>query len=334
MTTRPTLNQRLRKLVGPIITECELLQKYTLGAQLGTGGSATVYSGRNRTTGRKVALKMFDKASMINTRDTIGGMANPHTEEKAVTRVRRRLSQIVSEIEVLEQLDHPNLIEYIEGFETSHRICLVFELVEGSDLFHLVVRRKRLPEVLIAHFLAQVMQAMQYCHSKHIYHRDLKLENILVTKDNQIKVIDFGLAQQKHGYLRTMCGTPLYCSPEMLFLTRETREIGYDGAPADVWSIGVIGFALATGCAPFDDSTLTNLRQALREEEIYYNEYLSDDLRSFLSSILTFQVEDRPSLEDLSRDRFLFQANAAALKRSDSSTETESITSDRSISPW
>lgn len=297
---RLSINERLRSVMGDMITEDELQRKFTFGRLLGSGATSKVYSAMENDTGREVAIKVFDKASMIEVRRSMVADGE-YVKEKAIHRVRRRLVKILSELEISKSLDHPNIIKYLGAYETSHRLCIVHELVDGCDLLEHLLTHGKMKEEQAASVFYQLLQALQYCHARHIYHRDLKLENVLLTKDLRVKLIDFGLSEvvPPGTMLKTICGTPLYCSPEVLFLHSSTRGAGFHGGPVDVWSVGILIFALLTGCAPFDDSSFTKLRHEVHRNRIMYPSYLSNEVKGLLKLLLIFDPLMRPTIADI-----------------------------------
>nr|CCA16061.1 protein kinase putative [Albugo laibachii Nc14] len=291
------LRERLRLVLGKTLTEDEVLGRFQFGELLGTGATCKVYAALDATTNAKVAIKVFDKAKLIELRQSIAVRAH---KELAVHRVCRRLRKIISEIEILRAIDHPNIIKFFGAYETSHRICIVFEHVKGADLLDYLTKKGRLCEAKATFVFQQIFSAVRYCHERNIYHRDLKLENVLVRSDLHVKVIDFGLAERRHGLLDTVCGTPLYSSPEVLFSDSQFECSGrFQGAPADVWSVGVMLFALLTGCAPFDDSTFETLRYDVSRNRITYPAHISDAAKGLLKTMLTFDPQVRPSITDI-----------------------------------
>ncbi|KAF1323417.1 Camk/camkl protein kinase, partial [Globisporangium splendens] len=297
---RMSIHDRLRAIMGDMVTEDELQQRFTFGRLLGSGATSKVYAAVDTATGREVAIKVFDKAAMIEVRRSMVADGD-YTQEKAVFRVQRRLLKIVSELEISKSLEHPNIIKYLGAYETSHRLCIVHELVEGCDLLEHLLANGKMKEAQAAHVMRQLLSAVHYCHERHVYHRDLKLENVLITPDYHVKLIDFGLSEiaPPGEMLKTICGTPLYCSPEVLFLNSAARQKGFHGGPADVWSIGVLIFALLTGCAPFDDSNFVRLREDVCRNAIAYPKFLSDEVRGLLKSMLIFDAQLRPTVADI-----------------------------------
>ncbi|KAE9340381.1 hypothetical protein PF008_g11139 [Phytophthora fragariae] len=298
-----SIDDRLRALIGDVISEEELEQRLTFGRVLGTGATSKVYEAVDTATGERVSVKVFDKVAMVEARRSMVADGQ-YVPEKAVHRVRRRLLKLVSELEISKSLHHPNIIKYLGAYETSHRICIVHELVEGSDLLEHLLENGKMPEDQAAGVFRQLLSALEYCHTRNVFHRDLKLENVMITKDLKVKLIDFGLSEVvafPEQPLKTVCGTPLYCSPEILFLhtTAEAARKGYQGGPADVWSVGVLIFALLTGCAPFDDSDFHLLRRDVSRNHINYPAYISDQARGLLKNVLVTDALMRPTVTDL-----------------------------------
>ncbi|OQS05840.1 kinase [Thraustotheca clavata] len=301
-----SLNDQLRQLLGDEITEKQLLEKFSFEKVVGSGATAKVYIAYDYQEKREVAIKVFDKAMMIEQRKSIANDGY-NSKDTAVQRARRRLKKIICEIDIAKRLDHDNIIKYLGGYETSHRICIVQELVDGTDLLQHILDEDKMGETTAAYVFEQLLRALEYCHSYNVWHRDLKLENVLISSSHQIKLIDFGLSERTEEFLKTVCGTPLYCAPELLFLNSNTRATGVHGGPADIWSAGVLLFALVTGCAPFDDSTFASLRQDVYRNAITYPETMSLGLQEFLRSIFVTDVRVRPSISELLAHPWLVQ---------------------------
>ncbi|KAH7474909.1 hypothetical protein PRIC1_012956 [Phytophthora ramorum] len=298
-----SIDDRLRALIGDVLSEEQLKQRLTFGRMLGSGATSKVYEAVDTTSGQRVSVKVFDKVAMVEARRSMVADGQ-YVPEKAVHRVRRRLLKLVSELEISKSLDHPNIIKYLGAFETSHRICIVHELVEGSDLLEHLLENGKMPEDQAAGVFRQLLSALEYCHGRNLFHRDLKLENVMITNDLKVKLIDFGLSEvvaYAEQPLKTVCGTPLYCSPEILFLhaTVEAGREGFRGGPADVWGVGVLIFALLTGCAPFDDSDFQRLRRDVSRNRINYPAHISDQAKGLLKSVLVTDPLVRPTVTDL-----------------------------------
>ncbi|CAH4029618.1 unnamed protein product [Pieris brassicae] len=205
----------------------EKIEDYEILEHLGKGGFAHVYRARCRKTGYFVAIKMIDKALMAR-----AGM---------IERVRQ-------EVTIHSRLKHPAILELYTFFEDAHYVYLVLELAHNGELAkHFKLGTRGLSEKAAADFFRQVVSGVLYLHTHNIIHRDLSLNNLLLTKDLNVKIADFGLATQLNGPDEkhvTMCGTPNYISPEVA-----SREL--HGLPADVWGLGCMLYTLLVGSPPF-----------------------------------------------------------------------------------
>lgn len=150
-------------------------------------------------------------------------------------------------------MNHPNIVKIFEAFETENHVYLVMEYVGGGSL-HSYLKEKphrRLEEEDAKFIFKQILTALHYCHRKSIAHRDIKLENILLDENKQVKLIDFGFSTciPNDKKIKMFCGTPSYMAPEIV------AKEEYAGPPADMWASGVLLYALMNGCFPFRGST-------------------------------------------------------------------------------
>ena len=161
------------------------------------------------------------------------------------------------EINILSSLNHPHIIHVIEIIQTESFYYIVMEYCPEGELFSYIVHKKRLSEEEASFLFYQIVNAVEYIHSKNISHRDLKPENILLLSNRSIKIIDFGLSNyiDNKADLSTPCGSPCYAAPEML------KNKLYDGKKVDIWSIGIILYAMVCGYLPFDDKNTQRLYQ-------------------------------------------------------------------------
>ncbi|KAK5614816.1 hypothetical protein CRENBAI_012239, partial [Crenichthys baileyi] len=158
------------------------------------------------------------------------------------------LVHIRREIEIMSSLCHPHIITIYEVFENKDKIVIVMEYASQGDLYDYICDKKNLSEREARHFFRQIVSAVHYCHQNGIVHRDLKLENILLDGNGNVKIADFGLSNLYHRdeYLQTFCGSPLYASPEIV------NGWPYRGPEVDTWSLGVLLYTLVHGSMPFD----------------------------------------------------------------------------------
>ncbi|KAG1354654.1 CBL-interacting protein kinase 9 [Cocos nucifera] len=211
--------------------------KFELGRTLGEGTFAKVKFARNVQTGDSVAIKILDKDQVLR--------------HKMVELIKR-------EISTMKLIKHPNVVQLYEVMASKTKIYIVLEFVDGGELFDKIVKHGRLKEDEARRYFQQLINAVDYCHSRGVYHRDLKPENLLLDSYGNLKVSDFGLSAfapqiREDGLLHTACGTPNYVAPEVL------NDKGYDGTASDIWSCGVILFVLMAGYLPFDEPNLVAL---------------------------------------------------------------------------
>ena len=209
---------------------------YSLDKTVGSGSFGKVKKGYHLTTGVPVAIKIINKDKLAKKADM---------DQK----IRR-------EIYNLRRFRHPHIIKLYEVIETQTDIFLVMELVGGGELFDYIIQRGKLSEVEARLCFQQMISAVGYCHHHKVAHRDLKPENLLLSSStNALKIADFGLSNliQDGEFLQTSCGSPNYAAPEVI------DGKYYSGEEIDVWSSGVILYALLTARLPFDDDYIPHL---------------------------------------------------------------------------
>lgn len=203
---------------------------------LGRGAFGKVNLGMHKLTRKMIAIKSINKEYL--------------SEEK-------QRSKIMHEVNLLLSLRHPSVVKLYETFETSRHIMLVMELCAGGDLLNFVRKRKKLDEMTAKVIFKQVIEGIAYVHSRKVLHRDIKLDNILLDGKGNVKIADFGVSKQvKNGEtMYEQSGTPAYIAPEII------RDQGYTGFKADLWSAGVVLFAMLYGTVPFKANNMKDLHQ-------------------------------------------------------------------------
>ncbi|KAH9975652.1 kinase-like domain-containing protein [Russula compacta] len=248
MPDTPRLARKLRKEDDP-----KVIGLWKIGRTIGKGSSGRVRIARHSKTGQYAAVKIVSKTALVNSRRSIQGL-DEHAD--------RILLGIEREIVIMKLIDHPNIMRLYDVWETSTELYLILEYVEGGELFDYLCKRGRLSTSEALGYFQQIIAAIDYCHRFNIAHRDLKPENLLLDQDKNIKVADFGMAawqmNNTNGLLRTACGSPHYAAPEVI----EGRA--YNGSSSDIWSCGVILFALLAGRLPFDDEDLHTLLEKVK----------------------------------------------------------------------
>ena len=259
----------------------EKIEDYEILEHLGKGGFAHVYRAKCRRTGLFVAIKMIDKALMAS-----AGM---------IGRVRQ-------EVTIHSRLKHPAILELYTFFEDAHYVYLVLELAHNGELAkHFKLGTRGLSEKAAADILRQVLSGVLYLHTHNIIHRDLSLNNLLLTKDLNVKIADFGLATQLNGPDEkhvTMCGTPNYISPEVA-----SRE--FHGLPADVWGLGCMLYTLLVGSPPFHTQHVKTTLNKVINADFKIPSELSLQAQDLLLKLLCKDPTKRITLKGILEHPFL-----------------------------
>ncbi|KAE8021731.1 hypothetical protein FH972_007597 [Carpinus fangiana] len=259
------------------------LQNYKLGRTLGFGSSGKVKIAEHILTGQKVAVKILN-------REKIKSM---DMEEK----VRR-------EIKILRLFMHPHIIRLYEIVDTPADIYVVMEYGKSGELFDYIVEKGRLQEDEARNVFQQIISGVEYCHRNLVVHRDLKPENLLLDSKCNVKIADFGLSNIMHDghFLKTSCGSPNYAAPEVI-----SGKL-YDGPEVDVWSCGVILYALLCGTLPFDDENIPNLFKKIKGGIYTLPSHLSSGARDLIPRMLVVDPMKRMTIPEI-RQHPWFQAH-------------------------
>lgn len=200
-------------------------------------------------------------------------------------------------------IHHDFLIQLYEIIEMPQELYLIMEYANGGDLFQEIVDRERIPEADSATYYYQILQGVRYLHSLGITHRDLKPENILLD-DKRIKIADFGLGNffKEGELLKTACGSPCYAAPEMV------SKLKYNPMRVDVWSSGIILFAMNCGFLPFEDKNVSVLYAKIKKGEFKMPHYISGDLKDLLLRVLNTNPDERYTIEQILVHPWMAQA--------------------------
>ncbi|XP_040189629.1 MAP/microtubule affinity-regulating kinase 3 isoform X3 [Rana temporaria] len=278
--TRPSRSgARNRNSIASCADEQPHIGNYRLLKTIGKGNFAKVKLARHILTGREVAIKIIDKTQL-----------NPTS-----------LQKLFREVRIMKILNHPNIVKLFEVIETEKTLYLIMEYASGGEVFDYLVAHGRMKEKEARSKFRQIVSAVQYCHQKHIVHRDLKAENLLLDADMNIKIADFGFSNEftVGNKLDTFCGSPPYAAPE-LFQGKK-----YDGPEVDVWSLGVILYTLVSGSLPFDGQNLKELRERVLRGKYRIPFYMSTDCENLLKRFLVLNPTKRGTLEQIMKDRWI-----------------------------
>ncbi|KAE9295957.1 hypothetical protein PF001_g17090 [Phytophthora fragariae] len=274
----------------------DVIGEYVLGETIGKGTFGKVKLGLHLLTGEKVAVKILEKKRIIQAAD--------------VERVAR-------EIKILKRNRHQNVIQLYEVIDSPDNIFLIMEHVDGGEMFEYIVAHHRIREPEAAFLFRQIVDGLAYLHSNEITHRDLKPENLLLQSNRShshrqqqqpatpstllVKIVDFGLSNIHDGgrLLRTACGSPCYAAPEMI------QGRMYHGPIADMWSLGVVLFAMVCGFLPFEDSNTNLLYKKILSANYKMPTFLSANAQDLIRRILETDPEKRYTVEKIRQHPWL-----------------------------
>ncbi|KAJ7461784.1 kinase-like domain-containing protein [Mycena galericulata] len=223
------------------------------------------------------------------------GLHSKYGEEVAVKLIRRetadnegKMAKIAREIEILDMLKHPNIVRLYDVIETDKFFGIILEYASGGELFDHILAHRYLRERDACRLFSQLISGVWYMHSKNIVHRDLKLENLLLDRNRNLIITDFGFAnhfsRNRNDLMETMCGSPCYAAPELV-----NSDGLYVGTAADVWSCGVILFAMCAGYLPFDDdptnpdgNDITKLYAYIARTPLSFPDHLSEQASALI----------------------------------------------------
>ncbi|KAI5651007.1 hypothetical protein M9H77_37012 [Catharanthus roseus] len=280
------------------------LGKYELGKTLGEGNFGKVKYARDLNSGQPFAVKILEKNRIFDLKIT---------------------DQIKREIGTLKLLKHPNVVRLHEVLASKSKIYMVLEYVDGGELFERIASKGKFSEAKGRKLFQQLIDGVSYCHTKGVFHRDLKLENVLVDAKGNIKITDFGLSAlpqhfREDGLLHTTCGSPNYVAPEIL------SNRGYDGATSDTWSCGVILYVILTGYLPFDDRNLAVLYQKIFKGDPQIPKWLSPAAQNLIKRILDHDPRTRITMAEIKEHEWFKQGYSPATPDDDDEDEEEENT--------
>ncbi len=267
------------------------LNFYLYGRLIGQGAFGKVNIGLNILTGRVVAIKSFNKKTLNKNGDN--------------------MKKILYETNLMKKLNHPNVTKILEMFEDDEYILIAMEYINGGNLFSFVKKRRKLSEKTAKFLFRQIILGIKHIHSQKIVHRDIKLENILIDLNNNIKICDFGIGRilnSRKQMLHDKCGTPMYMAPEIL-LSSKTK--GYEGFPVDIWSSGISLYIMLSGTLPFnlknnesssmDEENNNNieLQYSIINKEPKKIEKISDEAKDLLKGLLNKNPNKRLTIEQI-----------------------------------
>ncbi len=245
---------------------------YILGKTLGSGAYGKVKVAQCLTTNKQVAVKMISKKS---------------APKDYFTKFLPR------EVDVLKSVEHENVVSLHKVIETDDHTYLVMDMAENGDLLDYINSRRYLSEHMARSFFTDLVNGMDKCHKMNVVHRDLKCENLLLDSQLRLKIADFGFARKHTGKnLETYCGSFAYAAPQVIL------GDPYHGEKADIWSMGVILYAMVVGRLPFKDTDVKTMLSEIASR-IVFPSRVSEEFKDLIKKILKFNPDDRLSLESI-----------------------------------
>jgi Protein kinase domain len=263
-------------LAAPKKKETSYVGDYELLDEIGKGTYGVVKLANHTQTNEKFAIKIYEKTLLLHP---------------------NRKKNVEREIKILSKLKHPNIIKLITTIETAHTINLVFEYVSGCSLLDYIKNRssKKIKEIEAKSIFKQIIQALEFCHSIGVSHRDIKLENVLLDEKHNVKLIDFGFSTfiSSEKKVQLFCGTLNYMAPEIL-ANQESL-----GAPTDIWAAGVLLFVLITGTFPFKAFSTKELYSKIQKKVYNVPPTISSEAKELFNKIFENDPHKRPTAGDI-----------------------------------
>ena len=248
---------------------------FIIGEKLGKGTFGLVRLGTHILTGEKVAIKILEKSKILEEADK---------------------NRIEKEIKILKILRHNNIIQLYCVIQTYTTIYLIMEYANGKELYDYIIKNKKLSEIESCKFFQQLINGIEYLNKVGIVHRDLKPENLLLdSKQKTLKIVDFGLSNiyNKNQLLKTSCGSPCYAAPEMI------NGQFYEGVKVDIWSSGIILFAMLCGFLPFEDDDTEMLYKKITNGNFIIPQFISSQGKDLIKKILNIDPSKRINIQGI-----------------------------------
>ena len=267
---------------------------------IGAGSMGKVKLARHHQTNEICAIKIVNRATKAFLHKE-QSLPPPKTEQELLQRQKRLEKEIsrdkrtIREASLGQVLYHPHICRLFEMCTMSNHFYMLFEYVSGGQLLDYIIQHGSLREHHARKFARGIASALEYLHGNNIVHRDLKIENIMISTSGEIKIIDFGLSNvyDLHKQLYTFCGSLYFAAPELL------KANPYTGPEVDVWSFGVVLYVLVCGKVPFDDEVSSVLHEKIKQGHVEYPNHLSIEVISLLSKMLVVEPSKRASLRQV-----------------------------------
>ncbi|ODQ62734.1 hypothetical protein WICANDRAFT_25325 [Wickerhamomyces anomalus NRRL Y-366-8] len=267
---------------------------------IGAGSMGKVKLARHRRTNEICAIKIIPRAARLYARNHANDP--PPVDQKELEKRQKeyekeiaRDKRTIREASLGKILYHPFICRLFEVITMSNHYYMLFEYVSGGQMLDYIVSHGSLKERHARKFVRGIASALDYLHRNNVVHRDLKIENIMISNTGDIKIIDFGLSNfySNDALLKTYCGSLYFAAPELL------SAHPYIGPEVDVWSFGVVLYVLVCGKVPFDDQDVSVLHEKIKKGKVDYPDFLSNEVVSLLSRMLVVNPNKRAGLAEV-----------------------------------
>ncbi|CCK70353.1 polo kinase CDC5 KNAG_0E00850 [Huiozyma naganishii CBS 8797] len=272
-------------------------KKEKLSALCKTPPSLIKTRGRDYHRGHFLGEGGFARCFQI--KDESGKIFAAKTVAKISIKSEKTRKKLLSEIQIHKSMRHFNVVQFIDCFEDDTNVYILLEICPNGSLMELLKKRRTVTEPEVRYFMTQICGAIKYMHSRRVIHRDLKLGNIFFDKNYNLKIGDFGLAavlanDRERKY--TVCGTPNYIAPEVLM----GKHSGHS-YEVDIWSIGVMIYALLIGKPPFQSKDVNMIYERIKNRDFAFpkDKYISNEAKTLIHDILSTDPLERPSIEEI-----------------------------------
>ncbi|KAK9455492.1 hypothetical protein V1511DRAFT_521240 [Dipodascopsis uninucleata] len=279
-------------------TKRKSLGDWDLLKTIGAGSMGKVKLARHRRTGELAAVKIIPRyvpeGQMIHHHRRNSVVNKGDVQNKSSSDESKEI-RTIREAAIVSLLDHRYICGVREVMVMTHHYYMIMEYVNGGQMLDYIISHGRLKEKQARKFARQIASALDYCHHNSVVHRDLKIENILIAKSGDIKIIDFGLSNiySPRSLLHTFCGSLYFAAPELLNAKQ------YIGPEVDIWSFGIVLYVLACGKVPFDDQSMPALHAKIKRGHVEYPSWLSTECKNLLSRMLVVDPKARATLPEI-----------------------------------
>ena len=274
---------------------------YKYGRLLGKGAFGKVNLALHVLTGRLVAIKSINKTKLTN---------------------ERHKAKILLETSIMKSLSSSNyIVKIYETYQTQNHFCIVMEYICAGDLLSYIRKRSKLTEQIAKFIFKQIILSLQFIHSHNIVHRDIKLDNILIDLNNNIKICDFGVSKRiiNNDKMFEQCGTPAYIAPEIL------KNKGYEGFSVDIWSCGVVLYAMLSGTVPFKGNDLHELHDLIMIGKFNTINDISYDAQHLIKCLLEIDPKKRITINNILNHPWLINVDVSNNKNYNLFTNAEKV---------